>query len=787
MDSPNPWELLKAHSRKDHLATLVGHQVDSYNDFVRNQIPRTIEMFNPIVAHSEHDRDPGTGHYAVEVTMQLDNFSIDRPQIHENNGATKIMYPADARLRGFTYAAMSVVDMDVTVSVRSGPQMGGVRTYNRRMPRVRLGAIPIMLKSCVCVLRQYPHYTAKAMGECGVDPGGYFIINGAEKAVLAQERAAENTIYTFRPKPGRWAVTAEIRSMPDSRKVAPKQLTLMIASKATEDGRQIHAQLPRLRTTVPLFVLFRAAGVLTDKAICETILLELETDASRALLRALRASVMEASDVTTQSEAIERLGACVHFVPYGDPDRAEARKLAYVKEMLIADFLPHCPEPEQKVLFLGYMARELMRATTGDRAIDDRDAYENKRVDTAGALLNNLFRAHMSKVAKDIQKQVVRELNTGSWRGERDYLNIITPTNVYKVLKSATIENGLRRALSTGDFGTKTGSATKQGVAQVLNRLTYISALSHLRRVNTPIDKSGKLVAPRKLHGSSFGFICPAETPEGGAVGVVKNLALMTRVSVPTSSAPLHEHVKAHITRLADAQTRAEIAGKVKVFVNGCWVGVCADAIGCYKDLKGKKAAGILNVYTSVAFDVTRGEIRVCGEGGRLLRPVLRVTDGQLPSAAVNASLADGSLTWGGMLVSTEDRGAVIEYIDPYEQGRALIAMWPKDVGARHTHCEIHPSTMFGVVASCIPYPDHNQSPRNTYQCAMGKQSMGIPVENFQERMDKTGYVLTYPGRPLVDTRVMNMLRMNDVPSGSMVIVAIGGVHRLQPGGLDHR
>ena len=178
---------------------------------------------------------------------------------------------------------------------------------------------------------------------------------------------------------------------------------------------------------------------------------------------------------------------------------------------------------------------------------DDRDSYLNKRVDATGTLLNNLYRNYFNKLVKDMEKQVIREINTGSWRSKDDYENIINLTNIYKIIKSTTIENGIKRALSTGDFGIKHSNSNKVGVAQVLNRLTYISSLSHLRRINTPIDKSGKLVPPRRLHNSSWGFLCPAETPEGGAVGIVKNLSYMTHVTIPCNSSALYEFVEPHV------------------------------------------------------------------------------------------------------------------------------------------------------------------------------------------------------------------------------------------------
>ena len=124
-----------------------------------------------------------------------------------------------------------------------------------------------------------------------------------------------------------------------------------------------------------------------------------------------------------------------------------------------------------------------------------------------------------------MQKQIVREMNNGSWKSTDDYKGIINKTNIYKIIKSTTIANGIKRALATGDFGIKHTNSNKVGVAQVLNRLTYIASLSHLRRINTPIDKSGKLIPPRKQHNTQWGKICPAETPEGGSVGVVKNLS----------------------------------------------------------------------------------------------------------------------------------------------------------------------------------------------------------------------------------------------------------------------
>ena len=215
--------------------------------------------------------------------------------------------------------------------------------------------------------------------------------------------------------------------------------------------------------------------------------------------------------------------------------------------------------------------------------------------------------------------------------------------------------------------------------------------------------------------------------------------------------------------------------------MNGCWLGVVDDPIKVFNSLKLKKYKGIINIYTSIIFDITKKEIRVCNDSGRLVRPLLKVKNNKLliTNDIIN-KLKNKELIWEDLFTDCLIDESVLEYVDAAEQNTCMIAMEPKDLNNKeqqfiykYTHCEIHPSTIFGILASCIPFPEHNQSPRNIYQCAMGKQSMGMYVTNYDNRMDKTAYVLTYPMRPLVETRVMNMIELNKIPSGCQVIVAI--------------
>jgi DNA-directed RNA polymerase beta subunit len=920
-----PWSIIGAYFKNQHLKRLVRHQIESYNDFVNNQIQKTIEMFNPVLVASEHDYCRKSRKNKLEMEITFDKFNLYRPQIHENNGATKIMFPHDARSRNFTYASTMTIDINIRYIIRTGENLENTQTHYKSVPKVHIGKLPIMLKSSICVLNQYTHINNNVSGECKHDAGGYFIINGSEKTVLGQERAAENRVYCFNTSKNnnKWSWTAEIKSVPKEKCISPKQINIMISSKNNGFGHPIYVQIPRIKQPVPLFVVFRALGINSDKEICQHILLDIEQDSQ--ILNSLQASIIDANTSMTQEDALIIITSNVMFTPMNmDKEAGALKKRGFAQDVLNNDLFPHCHTMTQKIYFLGYMVNRLIKCSLDITKQDDRDSYVNKRVDLTGALLNNLFRNYFNKLVKDMSKQIVKEINTGSWRSTDDHMSIVNKTNIYKIIKSTTIENGIKRALSTGDFGIKNVNSNKVGVAQVLNRLTYVSSLSHLRRINTPVDKSGKLIAPRKLHNTTWGFLCVAETPEGGSVGVVKNISYMTHITTPSNSESLHQHVESFISRM-DRENPKDMHSNIKVFINGAWLGNTTEPVELYNSFKDKKSKGIINIYTSIIFDIKNKEIRICNDAGRLTRPVLRVKNNKIfITDKIISELNSGTLTWDDLLTDTKVDEAVLEYIDPEEQNFSMISMKPADLASKmdtnyiykYTHCEIHPSTIFGILASCIPFPEHNQSPRNTYQCldinetvlmddgmrvpikdvkvgdevmtyhpttfevsktkvvnhfirhndkpvyklitlsgkeiiatedhrfstnngwksvkemienpdlkvgvfdvnfnewcinfvciksitpvsnrlvsdievesenhsfiagdgfassncAMGKQAMGMYVTNYQNRMDKTAYVLTYPSRPLVDTRVMGMIKLDQIPSGSAVIVAI--------------
>lgn len=724
---------------------LVRHQVDSMNEFLDKKLQQIIQGFNPIQVC--HNYNAELGDFTYKMYVNVLQPSLAKPIFTSQDGSQVLMTPHLARMNNLTYAANLYVDVHVITDVIN--ENGVTERKESTVPGVCIGKIPIMVRSKACVLTQMPGVgEGNGRDECRYDPGGYFIVSGNEKVVISQDRISENKTLVFAPNGNADGLNAEIRSMPDGVFLPPKTTSLHLNGKPNHMGRIIRLNTSFLRTEIPLFVMFRALGIETDREIVQHILLNAEDEKNYRMKGELMACAEDACDVHTCDDAyrilLKVLGTTGTPREYLDqPDRA----LAILKNTIMQDFLPHVgPSLRKKALYLGYMVRKLLRIHMGYQAFDNRDSYIHKRIDTPGVLFSNLFRQCYGKMIKEMRTLIVRELNL--WRANPDIpTQIITTQNVHRFFKQSLLDTGLRYALSTGNWGVKTlGSFQniRQGVAQVLNRMSYLSTLSHMRRINTPMEKNGKLVQPRKLENTQFGMICPSETPEGAAVGLVKNMAMSTHITIGMSNAYIREIIdELNVHQYGDHFNEAEAMeflkkmgsdDSVHLIINGDVIGFTTMPSEIYGILKHKKRTGVIPPTTAIIWDVHHGYIHINTEAGRMCRPLHVVDDGR--EMRLDNLLKKRGVSWKEykdrkqfthfVAPMEDDEEGFIEYLDVEEIDNTMLAMNVDDLRKgikgttlppKYTHMEIHASLMNGVLAASIPFMDHNQSPRNCYQC----------------------------------------------------------------------
>lgn len=769
--------------------SIVDHQLISYNDCVDSKLDEIINSDNPRKIFYNYNKDLKI--FLGEIEMDTKNIRITRPIFQKNDGTHVIMTPEDARRRQFNYSASLHIDIDF--KYKNFNEEGNTEEHSFTIRNVNIGKFPIMVRSKYCVLSQLNSCRLSELKECPNDPGGYFIINGMEKVIVSQERHVDNQVCVYKyNKSNSFTHSAEIKSTSPEFFQSAKNLSIRIMSKKTEHGISIKVNLPCIRNDIPLFILFRACGVISDKKIINMI--SGDDDTIKDLLYG---SIIESQelDVFTQEDAFRYIAREIHMVAnrnrfkmkITDSDENNQR-LRYVEKILTRDFLPHMGSSNyySKSIMLAYMVHRLCFAYLERIPFDTRDSYLNKRIDLPGTLLAQLFRTNWTKYIKDVRKDIAKLFEDGCYLKGPDFIF----NEIQKTFHKTTIENGLRYSLSSGNWGlksTNTIANVRHGVAQMLSRLCFPAMISHLRRVHTPIETAGaKLTAPRYLNATQWGINCPAETPEGSSVGILKNFSMSASVTIGISPIPILHHIKTHPLFISiESFDLQSLWSETQVHFNGAIIGITLNPDILSKDMRTFRRKGMIHPQTSIVWNVYHKTIMISTLNGRVTRPLLIVDNGnQLRITPEQIDLIkNGSLTWEYLINGFLSNGeACIEYLDTDESNVSMIAMYPSDLDQNpnemhqfkyYTHCEIHPSLIFGVVANMIPFSDHNQSPRNTYQCAQGKQAMGIFATNYMTRMDTISYTLEHVQHPIVTNQISNIFEMDKLPSGMNVVVAI--------------
>ncbi len=763
------WDILDTYFIKgkspEIISPLVKHQIDSYNKFLNTTLPQIIAGFNPIkinTTNKNNDTDSNIQRIYINVLQP----SLTKPTYQLPDGTQTIMTPHIARMNNLTYSSSLYVKVHIIIEIIN--EEGILTKIDKYVNNVYIGKIPIMVRSNSCVLYQIPAIGDNYNNECRYDFGGYFIVNGNEKVLIMQDRINENDTLVFTPNNNNDGIYAEIRSMSDSSYLPPKTTSLNMIGKLNHMGRSIRLNTSFIRCEIPVFVMFRALGILSDNEIIKHIVYDIDNKDNQRIIVQLMACCEDASEIHTQEQAEEFIIKNMIGI-----NKNTQNSTKIIRDTIINDFLPHVGKNyRRKALYLGYMIHKMIRIYLEYDDYDNRDSYMNKRIDTPGVLMSNLFRQCYGKMTKEIKALIERELNLWRVNHSCTTTDIISDSNIHRFFKHSLLESWLKYSLSTGNWGIKSiGSFQniRQGVSQVLNRMSYASTLSHLRRISTAMEKNGKLVQPRKLDNSQINMICPAETPEGASVGLVKNIALSTNISIAMNSTHIRnilvelgtniyddsysyvidtnekwhqetEIVKQQRDKASDFLREMGNRSNVFVQINGDIIGYHTNPIELYKTLKHYKRCGIIYPMTSIVWNILKRAIIISTEAGRMYRPLLIVdydeTTGQSELRIVKI-LKEKNITWNEYIKdkkfdylitpnNNSDEEGIIEYLDCNEINHAMIAMnyqelykTPKgnSMPIHYTNCEIHPSLMNGILGVNIPFSDHNQSPRNCYQC----------------------------------------------------------------------
>lgn len=549
--------------------------------------------------------------------------------------------------------------------------------------------------------------------ECEYDPGGYMIVNGREKVIVSQERIVPNTIMCFSSE------SRGVEAVIYSQMNALTKINAVV--NMTFKREYIVVSITNVEN-LPLHVFSRALGVKDDDI--RDAIFKGQPESAYAVLKNAVGPSLESDE--TEEQCKERLkghsARWAEFVYPHDPTHAAK----------------HCVD----------QVRLLIHTHIGLRRPDSRDAMMAKRVDTAGGLMTSLTAILWNKFVA-LYRKALQKL--------ADCDKTIRADRLAKKLCNLT--DGLKYSIATGNWRSKDSKGGRTGVAQALSRHTYVSCVSQLRRLDSSVPTDTKITAPRLLRGDEWGMTCPNQTPEGAPTGLVSQLSIAARVSVD-----------ADINLVTDAiadLTHKDTNGPL-VYVNGTIVGGCTSPHDIRRRIIKKRRDRTLPYDIAVVADSTRVDIWC--DAGRIVRPVYIVRDDMVAglSKEVKEDLESGRSKWEDLMSM-----GIVEYISPIEQENLLIALSKADITRRHTHCEIHPALILGVMVNGIPFANHNQSPRNSYQCSMGKQSIGVFATTFKQRYDTNANILHYPQKALVTTKISEALHVSELPAGMNAIVAI--------------
>lgn len=724
------------------LKGILNHHIASYDHLIYTELRKII--LNESNVEIKSSVDP---YFFIRYT----NVRIQSPcEIIGRGQAPKLITPHECRLRDMTYRGDMIVDIEYSDKKTKTTCVEA---------NVKIGSIPVMLKSQCCNLYGKSREELIKMRECPLDPGGYFIIKGVEKVCLVQEQQSKNRVII--EGDGDNCFQAHVQSK-----------THYSISKCTVVFRKGRIVMTHRSFTeeIPIIIILKALGLENDQYIAQSV------GSSAAVQKILFGCFQEATtlQIVSQNDALHFIGdrrkeSVWEFEELQQKkiNRSKADKAA---EFLGSVLLCHVREGEMtkdwnfhhKALYVCYMVRRLIEASLDPSLLDERDFYGNKRFETTGTLMALLFEDLLKQFNRVVKTAVDQQLS------KKDSTK---PLNVKQLMESKiqVIQNGMRIAISSGRWELKRFNMNRQGITQVLSRLSYISSLGMMTRLSSSFEKTRKISGPRSLQPSQWGMVCPCDTPEGESCGLVKNFSNLSQITLDLDDTLVRTAAHSLGVEEIDTVTPREFTKHYSVFLNGVLIGIHRYPHQLCYAIRNLRRSGRLHPHVSIASQAKVKSIQIGSDGGRIVRLLIVVRNGkpELTSQHLDR-LVDKTATLYDFLAE-----GLIEYVDANECNDCLIAVYPYQIEPLTTHLEVEPLSLLGVVAGIIPYPHHNQSARNTFQSAMGKQAIGTIAYNQNIRADTILLLGAYPQRPLCRTKAMSLTNYEKLGAGINAMVCV--------------
>src|SRR2546425_4783121 len=453
------WPIIQDILKREGIAR---QHLNSYDEFLERGLQSIIDEVGQIEIESAE--------YPYKI--QLGKVKLQQPRMMELDGSITHIAPMEARLRNVTYASPIMLEASV---VEDG------KILESRY--IHIGDMPVMVRSNACILHNLSDQKLVEYGEDPNDPGGYFIINGSERVIVGLEDLSPNKILVDAEKVA--AVTTYKSRVYSSVVGYRSKLEVTLKQDAA-----LNVKVPSSPVDLPFVIVMRALGIKSDKEIANAVSQKAE------IQDLLEVSFDKASEAPTEKDALVYIG---NRVAHG---MLEEFRIKRAQSMLDWGLLPHLGKTDDKrfdkAMFLGEAVCKLLELRLGWIEPDDKDHYGNKVIKFAGQMLADLFRTAFRNLVRDMKYQLER---TGQKRGG----NVVGAA-----IRTGIITDKLNNAIATGNWG-----RGKVGVTQLLDRTNYLSTLSHLRRVQSPLSRSQPNFEARDVHATHFGRICPSETPEG--------------------------------------------------------------------------------------------------------------------------------------------------------------------------------------------------------------------------------------------------------------------------------